>query len=659
MSQVAVGDTTASPPRADVEPSALQGEGISSRIWLLCASTLILFALALRLVGIDQQSAFMDEASNILAGRMLIEQHTVYADLLNWAYEWYLWPVLAGFADEFGGLAFVRSVTAMCSVIMVIATSVAAARLAPRDLNQDLRWAVALLAGAIMAVAPTAIGVGRFGTYDALAGATVMLGVTLILGRRESEVPRWQLLAAAMLLFGAFLSKYLVAVYFPFVCVYVVARHGTRVRAAARDAAWFVLPLSGACAIYLVVFLTPLSALLDTSLHYGDLKSADPLREYVLNRPELVLLLLAAACGWRFASWHGRAVGAGGAAVIVGFQILARPDFDFWKHSIYLLYFLAPLAALTGLRLPFRSGTARVVSALAAVGFGVVLWSPALAAADRLVDFYPNLNPSLVPIRQAVAGSAVLLTDDTALRYYLYPGMSTDRVFGPFNFDYQGLYGPAAYQRAIADRYFDAVVLDGVVTPQGGSFRDELGPQFDTVYQPVYSRDDGGFDLEVYKPVRPDGPIPRDDNQLSWPVALTFDTGTDGWGAHPDAGDWGESQQIEEAMTPAWNGHAALEFTPAPDSEIVSLRRSGHITRLRARILVTSSDPSGAPLHVGFIAFDSNWQWHDDGFRWVVPPNSWTTISWDLANPDNYEEVGLKVPDGVSQAYIGSFEIQP
>ena len=55
-----------------------------------------LFALALRLAGADQQSAYMDEGTNVLTGRMLIEQHAVYAEVLNWAYGSYLWPLVAG-----------------------------------------------------------------------------------------------------------------------------------------------------------------------------------------------------------------------------------------------------------------------------------------------------------------------------------------------------------------------------------------------------------------------------------------------------------------------------------------------------------------------------------------------------------------------------------
>ena len=49
------------------------------------------------------------------------------------------------------------------------------------------------------------------------------------------------------------------------------------------------------------------------------------------------------------------------------------------------------------------------------------------------------------------------------------------------------------------------------------------------------------------------------------------------------------------------------------------------------------------PIRVGFIGFDSAWQWHDDGFRWLLPPASWTTITWNLSAPGDYEEVGLEL----------------
>ncbi len=629
--------------------------------WVVGSAALIAFSLALRLAGADQQSAYMDEGTNVLTGRMLIEQHAVYAEVLNWAYGSYLWPLVAGVADELGGLSMVRGVTAACGVVMVIATALAAFRLASGRLARERRLAVALIAGGVMAVAPTAIGVGRFGTYDALAGAGFMLGATLLIPADDQRpVPAVHLLAAAVLLFVAFLSKYVVAIYFPVVCVYVVVRHGTRIRAALRDAVWFVLPLTALCATYALVFLGPLLSLLTSSLHYGDLKSPDPLREYFWNRPELIALALAVACGWRFATWRGRLIAITGTAIIAAFQLVARPDFDFWKHSIFVLYFLAPVAALTWLRVPLTSGTARVVSVICAGVLAILAWSPTLAAADQLTAFYPNLNPSLAAIEPAIANSALVLTDDTALRYYMYPAMSTDRIVGPFYFTYQSQDGLDAYRMAIADRYFDAIVLDGGVTPQGNAIRNQLGQTIDETYQRVYSRQDGAFTVEVYAPVRPSGSVTTADGQPTWPVSYSFDSGSPGWGAHPDNADWQEGLQVTTTAQPAWSGHPTLQFTPTADASMVSWRISGHVTRVRARVLlVPTQDGAASPMRVGFIGFDSNWQWHDDGFRWVVPPNTWTTISWDLANPDNFEEVGLKVPDGVSQAYIGSFEIDP
>jgi hypothetical protein len=507
-----------------------------------------------------------------------------------------------------------------------------------------------------MAVAPPAVGVSRFVTYDALAGAAFMLGITLLVPAGQPS-RRIGLLAAAVLLFVAFLAKYLVAIYFPFVCVYVVLAAGRRFRVAAHNIVWFVVPLTAMCAVYAFVLREPLLNLLSASLRYGDLKSADPLREYVWARPELWAIAAAAVYGWKRAPWSARVVASGGAAIILAFQVMARADFDFWKHAIFAVYFLAPLAALVWLAVPQNTGTWRVLAAAAAGVTAIWTWSPAIREADRMISFYPNLNSSLEAIDTQVAGAALVLTDDTALRYYLYPRIAADHVVGPFAFAYRGQDGLEGYRRAIADRFFDAIVLDGGVSPQGSALRQELGATIQTFYEQVYSKPDGGgFTVEVFKPVRPTPIVSAD---MAWPVSYSFDAGVDGWGAHPDVGDWQDGVQVAAASDQAWDGHASLRFQPRADASAVTLRRSGHVTRVRARVYLEQADSSLTPIRVGFVGFDDAWLWHDDAFRWVVPPGSWTTITWDLPSPGDYEEVGLKLPPTVSQAYIGSFEIDP
>lgn len=637
---------TLAPSRVQVNP------------WHVGLLALVGLAFALRWTGAEQQSAYMDEGTNVLTGRLLIEQHTVYAEILNWAYGSYLWPLLAGLADGVGGLRLVRGLTAVCGVVMVMATAGLAATLAPRALPASRRWAIALLAGSIMALAPTAIGVGRFGTYDAFAAATFMAAVTLLLPV-DARRRRTRLLAAAALLFLSFLAKYLVAIYFPFICVYVVLSAGRRLRLGVSNALWFAAPLAAACLIYLLVFLGPLLTLLASSLHYGDLKSPDPLREYVWTRPELWVLLVVAALGWRSATWPARLVAAGGTAVIMAFQVEARPDFDFWKHSVYVLYFLAPLAALTWLRVPQNTGSWKVVAALGAALAALWAWTPAIQQTDKIVNFYPNLNTAMAVIDAQTQGAALVLTDDTALRYYLFPRMSPDHVVGPFFFTYRAQDGVDAYKRAVADRFFDAIVLDGGVTPQGNAIRAQVGSTIDQFYQRVYAGDDGlGFSIEIYKPVRPQGALTSDD-ATPWPVAYTFDAGVQAWGAHPEASDWQPGLLIEPSTEQPWEGLPSLRFAPSDSAATISVRAAQPAARVRARLYVERADGSSDPVRVGFMAFDDSWQWHDDAFRWQVPTNAWTTITWDLPQPGEYQELGLKFPSSVSVAYVGSFEVQP
>ncbi len=501
-----------------------------------------------------------------------------------------------------------------------------------------------------MAIAPTAIAVGRFGTYDALAGAAFMGGVSLIVpvARRRPTT----LLTAALLLFVAFLAKYLVAIYFPFVCAYLVLGSRSNVRLALRNLAWFVLPLAAACAVYLVVFLGPLLTLLASSLHYGDLASPDPLNEYVWSRPELIVLAIAAALGWRRASWSGRIVGLGGAAVILAFQVKARPDFDFWKHSIYVLFFLAPLAAVNWLRVPQNTGTWRVVAAAGAAVFAAWASPRAIAEASHIIDFYPNLNPAIDDVRGLVAGSHLILTDDTALRYYLYPATDVDRVVGPFNFSYRGGSGLEAYRAALNDSYFDSLVLDGGVTPQGTMIQAQLGDAVQGHYQQVYPADGQDGAVAVYT---------RRGTQNDAGPAITyqFADGVDGWGGHPDGGDWQAGLGVSQSRDVLWNGQPTARFDVTNQLPMVSLRRDGTVSRLTASIYLVRADGSHDPVRIGLVGFDADWHWVDDNFRWSVTPGTWTTVSWDLPQRGTYHELGLRLPPEVSTAYLGDFEVQP
>lgn len=363
-------------------------------------------AFVLRVLLMRQQSAFMDEGSYILSGRFLIEHGTVYADALDWTYGFYLWPLIAGAADITGGLFLVRMITAALGAVMAAATVIATVQLAPRTISPTLRWTAGLIGGLIMALAPTAIGIGRLGTYDALAAAAFMSGVAVLaVGLRTGRAPFFFL--AAVLVFTGFLAKYLVALYFPFICLYLLLSPASR-QVLARNLLWFIIPLTAASGAYGIIFSDELRALIThaTTTSVFDLKSPNPISIYVAQRLEIWALVVLALVAWPRATRTGRLAALGGAAVMLAFHIVTRADYDWWKHSVYAVFFLAAPAALALTPV----ATFLVRSVLAAFGWRAATGTErtaalvgAVAIAAFQVQFWPRSDFSLPMIVVLVA----------------------------------------------------------------------------------------------------------------------------------------------------------------------------------------------------------------------------------------------------------------
>ncbi len=618
---------------------------------------LSLLTLAFRVFLLNQQSAYMDEGTFVLTGRTLLEKHTSYAGALEWTYGSYLWSLVAGVADMVGGLVMVRLCTVFFGLVMVLSTALIAAKLAPASYSPKLKLYVMVVAGLIMALFPTALGLSRFGTYDGMAGAALMSGFYLIMPV-EPPRRRSQLLLAALLFFAAFLAKYVVAIYLPFVCLLLLFS-SRRLNHFILKLVWFVLPLSVACLIYFVAFHSELLTLLAFSTTYSDLKSSIPWREYILQRPELWVLAGFAVFGWRRATDTGRLVGGIGLAIIVGFQLFARPDFDFWKHSIYVIFFLAPLAALV--IAPWLQQVLKGAEEGNFISFGkmglttivlLILTGLSIGVSNELVTFYPNLNPSLDAIQKNTAQAHNVLVDDSVVRYYLYPRIPTDRVTDPFFINYNGLHGKEAYQAAITDRYYDTIVLDGGIGPLGQAIKKELKPLINRYYQPVYTSKVSG--VEIYQPR-----VSEDNTTSSTGTTFYFDSGLQDWTGHPESTEPKPGLQVEISKEQSYQNHPSLKFTPTLDIAAVSLRQSGQLKKMTAQIYVVDKPGGAGFVSVGMFIFDDKWQWHDNGFKQTAQTGRWVEVSWEVPASLAYNEVGFKFVGGSSLVYIGKVTIEP
>jgi len=409
----------------------------------------------LRMLEPLYSTAYMDESIYIVYGRMFLSRHfeSPLSTPLQWSFGWYLWPAMTALADRIGGLLAVRELAATLGVITVGAVYGFASRI--------FSTAAGLAAAAMMAALGPAILVSRIATRDSGSIAFFALGLwALACGWRAGKPRHWALTAAA--LFAAFLCKYLVAVYFPFL-VLLALKKGR------RPFLYFSLPLFVACAAYGALHAHDLAHLLSYGAGYNSLRApaGQALPIYLSARLDFWLLAAAAVPALILRRWRvPSALLLGGVAVILLVQWKTRADFDYWKHVNYALLFLVPMAAASVVLLaqslwkdnPYRQMLWGIcgVAALAA-GAG---WLGKATRIDQFV-FWPNVSPVLAWFEGRLTPSDRILADDTVLRYYFHPPLRQDQIVDPMYFEYRGESGEEAYKKAVVDGNFSYVILDG------------------------------------------------------------------------------------------------------------------------------------------------------------------------------------------------------
>jgi 4-amino-4-deoxy-L-arabinose transferase-like glycosyltransferase len=453
--------------------------------WLLLV---VILAGAFWLRGHDPlyNTAFEDEHTYVMFGNMFLNHHfeAPYEQPLTYSMGWYLWSIMAALAHRAGGLAAVRLLSAALGTLTVLAVFGFTKRV--------FGWQAGLSAAAIFAVASPPIWAFRIATYD--AGAIFFLAVGLWLyGKAWDEERDLVWLAAAAAMFAAFLSKYMVAIFFPALVLLTLWKNW-------RAMLYFSGALTLACAAYAAYYRADLWALI---VFYRTADTATApiswVDTYVLQRLDLWLLVAVGLLAVRVRPAIGRPTVPLlwlGVVILLGFQMTSGflgPRF--YKQATYALLFLVPLAAaglLDGLRFVGRRAYPTVAV------LAVVLLSAGVAAADRSWDtprhiFWPNVDPVLAFFEGRVAPTTTFLVDDVTLRAYL---MEEQAALPPRNVQdvnylrYGQLEGPAAFAAAVRDGVYDYVVLDS----------SGMQPPVLAMHKAIQPGLERGYDLLVHLP---------------------------------------------------------------------------------------------------------------------------------------------------------------
>lgn len=442
------------------------------------AALLLILAAAwyVRALNASYCSAYMDESVYVLYGRMFLSRHfeAPIDEPLRWTFGWYLWPIMAVIADRLGGIVAVRELAALLGTATVGAVYGFARRL--------FSPAVGLASAAAFAMLAPAIYNSRIATRDSGSLFFFALGLwAYTCAFQENRKRDW--LAACASLFAAFLCKYVVALFFPFLVLLAL-------RKKVRPLLFFALPLTVLCVGYAVFYRHDLAALLSYGGGYNALRApAAQLWEiYVWSR--LDLWIIAALSFLAFCGKAPRKVLLLfwlGAALFLAFQWQTRADYDYWKHAVYPLLFLVPLAMeglLTIAEKIYRRDLVRqvMVSALSVVVLcGVLGWLSKSWKMEEFV-FWPNVEPALAFMEGRLASADRILVDDTVFRYYFHPQLRQRQITDPFYFWYQGQMGAAAYAAAVHDGVFQYVLLDGGIGEDARKLQAAIQPVLGTHY---------------------------------------------------------------------------------------------------------------------------------------------------------------------------------
>ena len=429
--------------------------GSPRRTWLLLVLAIAFF---LRAFDLSFNSVFEDESFMILMGRSVLANAPDVSVYMRTAFGWYLWPVTLALADFAGGLVAVRLLAATLGTVAVLGMYLFARRL--------FGARIGLTAALFFAACTPAILTSRIATHD--AGGVPLLLFALLLYARGWQDERWQdWVGSALLFFACFLVKHPLAVFFPPACILSVLLNRKR-------GLLFSAVLSLCVAGYAVVYADTIRALLTFVADFDAFRAPnDQLWTiYIRNRLDVWLCVVLALVAAVRADRRERLIILAlvvGAVTFSALHVSRRLDYHTWKHAVYALIFLVPAAAAGALTLADRVMGRQVVPTTACVmiaagtlfGFG----RPGLLSDHGGLPFlWPNADVVSEFLQTRVQYGQRVLVDDAAIRYVLRDLTPQDHIADQYYLQYRDKTGAAAYATAVADGWFDYIVLDGTTS---------------------------------------------------------------------------------------------------------------------------------------------------------------------------------------------------
>lgn len=500
----------------------------SPRLYYLIAF-IILLTISTRLININYNSAFNDEAIYIVVGQMGIFERDW------WSYNaatWipgaqYIYPTMTALAYSIGGITASRFLNVILGALLVELIFIFSVILFPKFDKKAITAGV--IAAALVGGSEISYYVSRLATYDMPSFTFLFLGLLLLQANLSVvKSSKWYFLSALFISLS-YITKIITGIYLPLVIAYSylsAQRKGLPYLITWKT--YFLLPT------FLFLFLFMLASFDSLATYYtsqSNLEKApiSSVLNIIWENSRLIWgFYLLGSIGLfvsrQFLKWNILTLGS---LMIVSFHLATNRTLSLDKHVLLMICFMAISSGIGIANLIFpntdnlkkvktkkQSLKNRVFLSLSRVreskywqGFWlgllgialVIYWVIGYQSAAKFNTRWQNLSAVEKQLEVLVEDGDKVLVESGAATI-----LATYEKNYPLNtttfdwLDYQGSTGQNAYAKAVRDGYFEVIQLESQNNPKSNNnfrlnqiIRENMSGNYETVF------DDGKF--SIYK----------------------------------------------------------------------------------------------------------------------------------------------------------------
>lgn len=453
---------------------------------------ILVFAFFVRVIGINYNTAFNDEAIYIVVGRMGLFAHDwwSYGAKLWMAGLPYIYPPLTALSFETGGLMGSRLLNIIFGVFLVeeIYRFTKLLNLFDEKTNR----LAAIIAMFIAAFSGIGIFVSKLATYDIPSFFLLILGINSFLKARMFDNGKYYFLSF-FCIFMAFLTKIVVAIFFPILLIlsYLEFRNFSSSKKKLM-LTYLYIPFFLASLLYVVFYHDNIITYVVTHQGQGKADSYFDILSLIWREAQLpIILSLPSAILLTVYKKSKEALGLLILSLVIPLfhlPLLRLATLD--KHLYLSVIFISSLAGY-GISLIFYSK--KKILSVFAKGIIVLLIIFSFFSAQSLLrdkeKEWDNSSDIQKYLRENVKpGDKILTEEGGAIVLSLYDEIFPPKSVTTFDWiDYAGYPGEAGYTQAVSDSYFDYIQLDDNYTGEN-SLKEKIRKRLTNNYELAFAK---------------------------------------------------------------------------------------------------------------------------------------------------------------------------